>query len=94
MISLRFLPRAHWEPRLRYYRSKPLDGLGPLNTAEWWTTEWGFLFTVPVEEAGCCHEEAFRRLVSDIIRTAPNGTTFPGPNYQEPDPEPDDEEVP
>lgn len=67
-----------------------MEGLGKLNTAEWWVSDWGHMFTVPVETNGCCHEEAFQRVVSGIIKTAPAQTTFPGPNYEEPKPEPDD----
>jgi hypothetical protein len=84
MISLRFLPRENWEPRLRYYRCKPIDGVTPLNTAEWWVTEWGFTFTVPVEANDCCHQDALQRLVADIVRSAPLDTRFPGPDYVEP----------
>lgn len=77
MIALRFLPRAEWEAELRYYRCKPLEGKGPLNTAEWWRMEWyPHIFTVPIEADG-------RLLVSDldalrlmILECAPEGTQF------------------
>ena len=89
MISLRFLPRANWEPRLQYYRCRKMEGGVSLNTAEWWVSEWGFAFTVPVEENDCCHQAALQRLIADIVRTAPLKTTFPGPDYVEP-PQEDD----
>ena len=90
MIALRFLPRENWEPRLRYYRCKSVEGNTALNTAEWWVSEWGFLFTVPVEENGTCHQDAFQRLTADIVRSAPIDTIFPGAGYVEP-PAGDDE---
>lgn len=84
MIALRFLPRENWEPRLRYYRASPMEGATRLNTAEWWKTEWGFVFTVPVEENECCHQDALQRLIADIVRSAPIDTKFPGEYYVEP----------
>jgi len=83
MIALRFLPRENWEPRLRYYRCKPLEGKTALNSAEWWRSEWNFIFTVPVEDNGCCHEDAFRRVCGAIIASAPSDIQFPGPDYHE-----------
>ena len=91
MIAPRFLPRENWEPRLRYYRCRPLEGNTSLNTAEWWTSEWGFTFTVPVEENSCCHQDALQRLIADIVRSAPLETVFPGPDYVEPEPEVDED---
>lgn len=67
-----------------------MQGLGKLNTAEWWVSEWDHLFTIPIESNGCCHEEALQRIISDIVKTAPAGTIFPGPCYEEPPREPDD----
>jgi len=49
MIAVRFLYREDWEARLRYYGCTPLQGKGPLNTAEWWQMPWGSPFTVPIE---------------------------------------------
>jgi hypothetical protein len=83
MIALRFLPRENWEPRLRYYRCKPLEGKTKLNTAEWWISEWGFVFTIPVEVNGCCHQDALQRLIADIVGSAPIDTTFPPPGFEE-----------
>jgi hypothetical protein len=91
MIALRFLPRENWEPQLRYYRCSPLLGLGKLNTAEWWKAEWGHVFTVPIETTGCCHQEAFQRLITSVVSTAPTDMTFPGPGYEEPSPEIEDD---
>lgn len=77
MIALRFLSREEWEDQLRYYRCRPMVGTMPLNTAEWWVSEWKFIFTVPVEDDGTCHQTAFQKLISDIMASAPRGTTFP-----------------
>jgi hypothetical protein len=91
MIAPRFLPRENWEPRLRYYRCRPFEGNTPLNTAEWWVSEWGFIFTVPVEANGCCHQDALQKLTADIVGNAPLDIVFPGPDYVEPEPEKDDD---
>jgi hypothetical protein len=72
----RFLPRDVWEPRLKSYRCRKVTGLGRLNTAEWWRAEWNFLFTIPIEDDGSCHEEEFRKLVMKLMSTAPPGTRF------------------
>jgi hypothetical protein len=61
---------------LRYYKCKKVIGLGRLNTAEWWRAKWNFLFTVPIEDDGGCHEEQFRKLVIDLVRSAPPDTGF------------------
>jgi hypothetical protein len=76
MIALRFLPRSEWEKRLRRYRCVPVPGLGRLNTAEWWRATWNFLFTVPIEDDGSCHEQAFQRLVAELMRSAPANIRF------------------
>jgi hypothetical protein len=76
MIALRFLPRQEWEARLYRYQCVPVTGLGPLNTAEWWRARWNFLFTVPVEDDGSCHEQAFQRVVAKIMESAPPDTRF------------------
>jgi hypothetical protein len=76
MISVRFLHREEWEPKLRQYGCKPLEG--SLSTAEWWQLPWGgYPITVPVEDDGRCDEEAFRRLILDIVKLAPKGWRFP-----------------
>lgn len=49
MISVRMHPRESWEAALRACGCRPCEGLGRLNTAEWWVSNWGFLFTVPIE---------------------------------------------
>ena len=67
MIAARVLQRAAWEAILRDLGCKPLEGLGPLNTAEWWVTEWGFLFTVPSSGPnGECGEIEIGMLVRQI----------------------------
>ncbi len=77
MISVRFLQREEWEAKLRgHYKCQPLEGKGPLNTAEWWKTPWDRPFTVPVEADGRCDEWAFQRLISDLMKCAPPGWNF------------------
>ena len=78
MIAPRFLPRSEWERQLRYYRCVPVHGLGRLNTAEWWRATWdrNYLFTVPVEADGSCHESAFQRLVAELMKNAPSNLRF------------------
>jgi hypothetical protein len=76
MIAPRFLPRNEWEARLRKYQCVPVMGLGRLNTAEWWRARWNFLFTVPVEADGSCHERDFQRLVATLMKNAPPDIRF------------------
>jgi hypothetical protein len=76
MIAPRFLSRAEWESRLRYYKCKKVTGLGRLNTGEWWRARWNFLFTIPIEDDGRCHEGEFQKLIIDLINSAPPGTRF------------------
>jgi hypothetical protein len=76
MIAPRFLPRLEWEARLRDYKCKPVQGLGRLNTAEWWRASWNFLFTVPVEADGSCHEREFQRLIAVLMKSAPPHILF------------------
>lgn len=60
-MLLRHLPREQWEAKLRRMGCRPLEGLGPLNTAEWWIGPRG-VFTVPVEKDGTCEFWAIQRL--------------------------------
>jgi hypothetical protein len=76
MIALRFLPRDEWESKLRRYHCAPVNGLGQLNTAEWWRAKWNFLFTVPVEQDGSCHQQEFQRLIADLMNSAPAHIRF------------------
>jgi hypothetical protein len=76
MIALRFRPREEWEARLRQYQCVPVAGLGRLNTAEWWRARWNFLFTIPVEDDGSCHEQAFQSVVAKVVASAPSNTVF------------------
>ncbi len=76
MIAPRFLPRAVWEARLHYYKCKKVTGLGRLNASEWWRAKWNFLFTVPIEDNGSCHELEFQKLIADLMNSAPPGTRF------------------
>jgi hypothetical protein len=70
-----------------------MEGMTRLNTAEWWVSEWGFTFIIPVEANECCHQDALQRLIADIVRSAPIDTVFPGPGYVEPAQEDDSDEA-
>jgi len=76
MIAPRFLPREEWEVQLLHYKCRPLQGKGKLNTAEWWRTKWDYLFIVPVENDGTCHQQDFQRVIAGIMKSAPPGTLF------------------
>jgi hypothetical protein len=69
-------PSQELEPPANPERFKPLEGKGPLNSAEWWKTPWGRPFTVPAEADGRCDEWAFQRLISDLMKCAPPGWNF------------------
>lgn len=78
MIAARLLSRAEWEDELRYYGCNPLDGKGPLNTAELWQMPWQrWPFTVPLEAGDKMHMATMDRLRMIIVESAPRGTTFP-----------------
>lgn len=49
---------------LREIGAEPLQGKGPLNTAEWWRVvgEGRLPFTVPIDSQGRCDLWAFRRI--------------------------------
>lgn len=67
MIAVYLLPRERWEDELRKRGCKPLEGKGPLNTAEWWITPWKFVFTVPVEGPdGRCDQITFWAVLADV----------------------------
>jgi len=76
MIAPRFLHREEWEAKLRDYGCKPLEGKGPLNTAEWWQMPWGQPFVVPIEDDGRCHERAIHHLILHIVECAPPDWKF------------------
>jgi hypothetical protein len=79
MIAVHRLRREEWERKLRSYGCYPAEGLGPLNSAQWWRWPWhGAPFTVPVDDEGYCDRQAFQRLLGDMGRLAP-------PNWQPPD---------
>jgi hypothetical protein len=70
------LPREEWEAQLHFYKCKKVTGLGRLNTAEWWRAQWNFLFTVPIEDDGSCHQDQFKRLIINVLSTAPQDIRF------------------
>ncbi len=79
MIAAPFLSRSEWEKRIRSWGCYPLEGKGPLNTAEWWRWPWpnSTPFTVPVEEDGSLEFWAFQRIKTDMARLAPNSWDWP-----------------
>jgi hypothetical protein len=60
-LIFKFVARRLWEAKLRRWQCQPLEGKGPLNTAEWWRGPNG-LFTVPVETDGSCEFWALQKL--------------------------------
>jgi hypothetical protein len=73
VIAVFMLPREAWEKKLRAKHNKPLEGRGPLNTAEWWITPWKHVFTVPIEtEDERCDMWAIERLIADLERSRPD----------------------
>jgi hypothetical protein len=78
VIAVRFISRAQVEARLRSYDCSPLEGKGPLNTANWWRWPWGGPpFVLPLDEGGVMDEWAFQRLLADMARLAPPNWKFP-----------------
>ncbi len=78
MNAVSLVPPEEWKEALRDYGCKPLEGKGPLNTAEWWQMPWGgYPFIVPVDDEGRCDRWAPNRLIADIIQAAPSGWEFP-----------------
>jgi hypothetical protein len=75
-VAVRRLPREEWKPRLERYRCKPLEGKTKLNTAEWWRAEWGFLFTVPVDDDGYITDIDLQAVIADVVGSAPSGQRF------------------
>lgn len=55
---------------MRRWGCTPLEGKGPLNTAEWWRGPEPdrMLFTVPIEGDGSCDFWAVQRLCVDFGR--------------------------
>jgi len=78
LIALRFVSREEWEAELRRLGCKPLEGKGPLNTAEWWRMPWWpHIFTVPIEADGRIPQLDLDDLIAYIVSVAPPGTEFP-----------------
>lgn len=73
MIAVFMLPREAWDAMLRKQGHKPLEGKGPLNSAEWWITPWKHVFTVPIEtEDERCDKWAIERLLEVLERSRPD----------------------
>ena len=62
-MLLRFVPRSQWEKKLLDLGARPLPGIGPLNTAEWWRVPGRTPFTVPVEADGACEFWALQKII-------------------------------
>ena len=71
----KFLRRDQWEAKLRRLGASPLEGTGPLNTAEWWKGTDGCPFTVPVEADSSCEFWAIQRICQRLGDTT-FGTLF------------------
>lgn len=56
------LRRDQWEKKLRALGLKPHDGLGKINTAEFWSDGTGYPISIPVDEHGDVDFWAFQRL--------------------------------
>ena len=82
MIAVRPIYIGDVEAKLRAYGCKPLDGKGPLNTANWWRWPWGGPpFTLPLPDGhGHIDEWAYRQLIADMAKLAPPGWEFPDPD--------------
>ena len=68
----RYVRRAQWEAKLRRRGCVPLEGKGPLNTAEWWRAPSGPPFTVPIEPDGRCEYWALQKLCEQFGLEPPN----------------------
>lgn len=61
-MIIKQVPRSLWEAKLRRWGCSPLDGKGPLNTAEWWIGKRMLPFTVPVDDDGACEFWALQKI--------------------------------
>lgn len=79
MIAVRLIKLATVEAKLLRYGCEPLKGRGTLNTANWWRWPWGGApFTLPLaDKYGNIDEWAYRQLMADLARLAPDGWEFP-----------------
>jgi len=65
-MIIHFLPRSQWERKLRELGAEPAEGLGKLNTAEWWRIPGRAPFTVPVEDGDVCEFWAIQTLCEQL----------------------------
>jgi hypothetical protein len=90
MIRSRWLSRAEWEKKLRRLGARPLEGKGPLNTAEWWKRPDGLPFTVPIEKPDDQIDFwAFQRICAllEIPPSVATTSTPPPPDVADPNAE-------
>lgn len=72
MIAPRLLKRSEWEKRLLSLGCKSSKLAGVLRSAEWWETEHGRLFTVPMDNGeGMLREDDFREIIAQVARLKP-----------------------
>ncbi len=76
MTALRRFSPEEWRPKLERYRARPIQGKTKLNTAEWWRTDWNYLFTVPVDAEGFISEIDLQAVIADVVASAPAGHCF------------------
>lgn len=65
-MILKSLRRDQWEAKLRAIGMRPHEGLGKLNTAEWWSDGQGYPISVPVDVNGDVDFWAFQKIYRDI----------------------------
>ena len=75
MPSVRLLARDEWTARLQQVHCEPLAGKTALNTAEWWKSSWGFVFTVPVVNDMISLND-LQSVIADVVASAPPGYSF------------------
>lgn len=65
-MIFRTLRRDQWETKLRSLGYKPQEGLGKLNTAEFWTDGTSYPITIPSDANGEIDFWAFQRICKAI----------------------------
>lgn len=72
MIAPRLLPRDEWERRLAALECRRLSAPGHnLETAEFWQTKGGALFTVPADVEGRIRIDDLQIVVAHVARLRP-----------------------
>jgi hypothetical protein len=74
MIAPRLLSRMDWEKRLHSLGCKPSQQLagGVLKTGEFWETEHGRIFIVPIDNGeGMLRVDDFQEVLAQVVRLKP-----------------------